>query len=93
MEEAYRRALGFMGDLARRQINTPQPAPQDEKKVYSPTLLNSRFIKSINPSGTFDISFWNGLDDAKRVAKLKAFIEEEKNNLKNYNGVESYDSL
>jgi len=49
MQEAYERALGFMGGLARRQITTPPAKP--EKKKYNTKTLNDRFIRFFNPSG------------------------------------------
>jgi hypothetical protein len=66
MKEAYQRALGFMGDLARRQIQAPPAEP--EKKKYSSKTLNDRFIRYFNPSGSQEsfTSLWNSYDDDKR---------------------------
>jgi hypothetical protein len=71
MQEAYQRALGFMGDLARRQIQAP-PAAEPEKKKYSTKTLNERFIKYFNPSGSQEsfTSLWNSYDDAKRKEQI-----------------------
>jgi hypothetical protein len=65
MIEAYQRALGFMGDLARKQINVPPPEEpkEPEKKKYNTAILNDRFIRSINPSGTLQTSYWNKLTE------------------------------
>jgi hypothetical protein len=60
MQEAYQRALGFMGNLARRQINTPAPEPE-KKSVGN---IEERWIKSLNPSGTYNKSaYWKNQTD------------------------------
>ena len=94
MQEAYQRALGFMGNLARRQINTPVTEP--EKKKYSTAILNDRFIKYFNPSGSKEsfTSLWNSFDDATRKSKLQEFLRGELNTgLNNYQDVEDYESM
>ena len=95
MQEAYQRALGFMGDLARRQIQAP-PAAEPEKKKYSTKTLNDRFIKYFNPSGSQEsfTSLWNSYDDATRLDNIKKFLQNELNTgLSNYQDVEDYESL
>lgn len=94
MKEAYQRALGFMGDLARRQIQAPPAEP--EKKKYSSKTLNDRFIRYFNPSGSQEsfTSLWNSYDDTKRKQQLQDFLRSELGNLeKNYQDVEDYDSM
>lgn len=94
MQEAYQRALGFMGDLARRQIQAPPAEP--EKKKYSTKTLNDRFIKYFNPSGSQEsfTSLWNSYDDAKRLENIKKFLRDElTTGLSNYQDVEDYESL
>ena len=94
MKEAYQRALGFMGDLARRQIQAPPAEP--EKKKYSSKTLNDRFIRYFNPSGSQEsfTSLWNSYDDTKRKQQLQGFLRSELSNLeKNYQDVEDYDSM
>jgi hypothetical protein len=77
MEEAYRRALGFMGDLARKQIQAPPPEP--EKKKYSTKTLNDRFVRYFNPSGSQEsfTSLWNSYDNATRLENIKKFLQDE----------------
>jgi hypothetical protein len=60
-----------MGGLARRQIQAP-PAAEPEKKKYSTKILNDRFIRYFNPSGSQEsfTSLWNSYDDAKRKEQL-----------------------
>ncbi len=94
MQEAYERALGFMGDLARRQITTPPAEP--EKKKYNTKTLNDRFIRFFNPSGNQEAftSLWNSYDDNTRKTKLQEFLRSELNTgLSNYQDVEDYDSM
>ena len=68
MEEAYRRALGFMGDLARRQIQAPPPEP--EKKAVG--SLEERYIKSLNPAGKFNTeAYWKNQTDKERRESLR----------------------
>lgn len=95
MQEAYQRALGFMGDLARRQIQAP-PTAEPEKKKYSTKTLNDRFIRFFNPSGNQEAftSLWNSYDDNTRKTKLQEFLRSELNTgLNNYQDVEDYDSM
>ena len=94
MEEAYRRALGFMGDLARKQIQAPPPEP--EKKKYSTKTLNDRFVRYFNPSGSQEsfTSLWNSYDNATRLNNIKKFLQDElTTGLNNYQDVEDYESL
>ena len=81
MEEAYRRALGFMGELARRQINTPAKEP--EKKAIG--SLEERYIKSLNPSGKFNTeAYWKNQTDEERRTALKDFLNRELKEADNY---------
>ena len=88
MQEAYQRALGFMGDLARRQIKAPTPL---EEKKYGTTTLQQNWLKYLNPSGKFnEKSYWAEGDDNSRIADIKKFLEQEKNGLGAYSGFEGY---
>ena len=88
MQEAYQRALGFMGNLARRQISTPI---KPEEKKYGTTTLQQNWLKYLNPSGKFnEKAYWAEGDDASRIAELKKFLEQEKNGLGAYTGYEGY---
>lgn len=81
MEEAYRRALGFMGDLARRQIQAPPPEP--EKKAVG--SLEERYIKSLNPSGKFNTeAYWKNQTDKERRESLRQFLNNELSQVKSY---------
>lgn len=74
MQEAYQRALGFMGGLARRQIQTPVAEP--EKKAIG--NLEERYIKSLNPSGKFNTeAYWKNQTDEERRISLKDFLNKE----------------
>lgn len=82
MQEAYQRALGFMGDLARRQIQAP-PATEPEKKALG--SLEERYIKSLNPSGKFNIeAYWKNQTDEERRIALKDFLNKELKEAENY---------
>ena len=81
MEEAYRRALGFMGDLARKQIQAPPAEP--EKKAIGD--LEERYIKSLNPSGKFNTeAYWKNQTDEERRTTLKDFLNKELREAGNY---------
>jgi hypothetical protein len=81
MQEAYQRALGFMGDLARRQIQTPPAEP--EKKALGD--LEERYIKSLNPSGKFNTeAYWKNQTDEERRTALKDFLNKELKEAGNY---------
>lgn len=87
MQEAYQRALGFMGNLARTQIKAPTPL---EEKKYGTATLQQNWLKYLNPSGEFNSkSYWEG-DDANRIAELKNFLKREKDGLGVYTGYEDY---
>jgi hypothetical protein len=80
MQEAYQRALGFMGDLARRQIQAP---PVAEKKALG--NLEERYIKSLNPSGKFNTeAYWKNQTDEERRTALKDFLNRELKDADNY---------
>jgi len=82
MQEAYQRALGFMGDLARRQIQAP-PATEPEKKALG--NLEERYIKSLNPSGKFNTeAYWKNQTDEERRTSLKDFLNKELKEAGNY---------
>ena len=82
MQEAYQRALGFMGDLARRQIQAP-PAAEPEKKALG--NLEERYIKSLNPSGKFNTeAYWKNQTDEERRIALKDFLNKELKEAGNY---------
>lgn len=88
MQEAYQRALGFMGKLARTQIKAPTPL---EEKKYGTTTLQQNWLKYLNPSGKFnEKAYWTEGDDASRIAEIKKFLEQEKNGLGAYTGYEGY---
>lgn len=88
MQEAYQRALGFMGKLARAQIKAPTPL---EEKKYGTTTLQQNWLKYLNPSGKFnEKAYWAEGDDASRIAEIKKFLEQEKNGLGAYTGYEGY---
>ena len=81
MQEAYQRALGFMGNLARRQINTPAPEPE-KKSVGS---IEERWIKSLNPSGTYNKSaYWKNQTDEERRTNLINFLNGELTKVRNH---------
>lgn len=81
MQEAYQRALGFMGGLARRQIQTPPPEP--EKKAIG--SLEERYIKSLNPSGKFNTeAYWKNQTDKERRTSLSQFLNNELSQVKSY---------
>lgn len=81
MQEAYQRALGFMGNLARRQINTPAPEPE-KKSVGN---IEERWIKSLNPSGTYNKSaYWKNQTDQDRRTNLRNFLNGELTKVKNH---------
>ena len=81
MEEAYRRALGFMGDLARKQIQAPPPEP--EKKAIG--NLEERYIKSLNPAGKFNTeAYWKNQTDKERRNSLRQFLNNELSQVKSY---------
>lgn len=81
MQEAYQRALGFMGGLARRQIQAPPPEP--EKKAIG--SLEERYIKSLNPSGRFNTeAYWKNQTDEERRTSLKDFLNKELKDVENY---------
>jgi hypothetical protein len=62
MQEAYQRALGFMGQLARRQLTPPAPAAESEKKKIG--SLEERYIRSLNPSGKLNTkAYWDNQTD------------------------------
>lgn len=82
MQEAYQRALGFMGDLARKQIQAP-PAAEPEKKALGD--LEERYIKSLNPSGKFNTeAYWKNQTDEERRTSLKDFLNKELKEAGNY---------
>jgi hypothetical protein len=81
MQEAYQRALGFMGNLARRQINTPAPEPE-KKSVGN---IEERWIKSLNPSGTYNkTAYWKNQTDEDRKTNLINFLNGELTKVKNH---------
>ena len=81
MQEAYQRALGFMGNLARRQINTPAPEP--EKKSIG--NIEERWIKSLNPSGNYNkTAYWKNQTDEERRNNLKTFLSNELTKVNNH---------
>lgn len=80
MQEAYQRALGFMGGLARRQLQAP---PVAEKKAIG--SLEERYIKSLNPSGKFNTeAYWKNQTDEERRTALKDFLNRELKDADNY---------
>ena len=81
MQEAYQRALGFMGGIARRQIQTPAAEP--EKKAIG--SLEERYIKSLNPSGKFNTeAYWKNQTDKERRDSLRQFLNNELSQVKSY---------
>jgi hypothetical protein len=81
MQEAYERALGFMGGLARRQITAP-PAEPEKKPLGN---LEERYIKSLNPSGKFNTeAYWKNQTDEERRTSLKDFLNKELKEAGNY---------
>ena len=81
MQEAYQRALGFMGGLARRQINTPAPEPE-KKSVGN---IEERWIKSLNPSGNYNkTAYWKNQTDEDRKTNLINFLNAELTKVKNH---------
>lgn len=88
MQEAYQRALGFMGKLARTQIKAPTPS---EEKKYGTTTLQQNWLKYLNPSGKFnEKAYWAEGDEASRIADIKKFLEREKNGLGAYTSYDGY---
>lgn len=82
MQEAYERALGFMGGLARRQIQAPPPAEPEKKALGD---LEERYIKSLNPSGKFNTeAYWKNQTDEERRTTLKNFLNKELKEAGNY---------
>lgn len=81
MQEAYQRALGFMGGLARRQINTPAPEPE-KKSVGN---IEERWIKSLNPSGNYNkTAYWKNQTDDERRTNLVNFLNGELAKVQNH---------
>lgn len=72
MQEAYQRALGFMGNLARKQINTPTAEP--EKKKFEATTLEEAYKKHLFPGKFNERAYWDR-DEAKRKQSLIDFLE------------------
>ena len=71
MQEAYERALGFMGNLARKQINTPKPEP--EKKKFGATTLQDEYKKYLFPGEFNEKAYWDR-DESKRKQGLIDFL-------------------
>lgn len=71
MQEAYERALGFMGNLARKQINTPKSEP--EKKKFDATTLQDEYKKHLFPGEFNEKAYWDR-DEAKRKQSLVDFL-------------------
>lgn len=88
MQEAYQRALGFMGDLARRQLNTPAPEP--EKKKFTGSTLEDEFKKSLGPDGRFnEKAYWARTPEARGQGLLQ-FLTGFKNRLNDYQDFSSF---
>jgi len=88
MQEAYQRALGFMGDLARRQLSTPAPEP--EKKKITGSTIEEEFKKSLGPDGRFnEKAYWARTPEA-RGQELLQFLTGFKNKLNDYQDFSSF---
>lgn len=88
MQEAYERALGFMGELARRQIKAPT---KPEEKKYGTATLQQNWLRYLNPSGKFnEKAYWAEGDDQSRIAEIKKFLEQEKAGLSNFSTFDGY---
>ena len=89
MQEAYQRALGFMGQLARRQLTPPAPAAEPEKKKIG--SLEERYIRSLNPSGKLNTkAYWDNQTDDQRRESLTSFLNKELQEAGNYNDFEGF---
>lgn len=88
MQEAYERALGFMGNLARKQINTPKPEP--EKKKVTGSTLEDEFKKSLGPDGRYnETAYWARTPEARSLG-LQQFLTGFKNRLNDYQDFSSF---
>lgn len=88
MQEAYQRALGFMGNLARRQINTPVQEP--EKKKITGSTLEDEYKKSLGPDGRFNEKAYWARTPEERSQGLLQFLTSFKNNLNDYQDFSSF---